>query len=441
MSQIRRSYGNIHGIIHAAGVIADKNIHEKTEEQFDRVFNTKVFGFKNLLNATNKDQIKQITVFSSIAARTGNTGQVDYAMANEVLNRMCHAEQKTRGKECRVKSIGWGPWEGGMVSPELATVFKKKGIPLIPIEEGATYFVEEIQGTRTGCELVFGGSLGQVTNTQREHGTPKTWKLWIHELSHPYLKSHAIQGIPVMPVVCIANICMELAKTIYPETCLSINGLVVQHGIRCNGFNTTGDWLTISCATASKNNDLIFSVTNAEDLPCYRMAATAEGTSSPPPVLSPPTNSVPWQIPPNLIYQEHLFHGEDFQVIQSLTSISETTCEAQLKMNGTSNGLPAHMAILDGGLQLALLWEHNRSEKASLPTAIKSLRIFDYCLKDQEIRCILQNTRENQLSTQWNVHFIDANGHLVAEIEGLEIHVLLNGQTKSTPTPMAVSVK
>ncbi len=145
VNKIRQQFGRISGIVHAAGIVADKYIHEKTDEQFDKVFGTKVTGFDNLLGATKNDLLTHICCFSSVAARRGNPGQADYAMSNEVLNKVCQKEQFERGKNCVVKSINWGPWEGGMVTDELKSYFKARGVELIPLEKGVEMFADEME--------------------------------------------------------------------------------------------------------------------------------------------------------------------------------------------------------------------------------------------------------------------------------------------------------
>ncbi len=65
------------------------------------------------MNACENDPLKYIIIFSSVAARMGNKGQVDYAMANEVLNKMAR-QQSYKRNNCRVISFNWGPWDGGM---------------------------------------------------------------------------------------------------------------------------------------------------------------------------------------------------------------------------------------------------------------------------------------------------------------------------------------
>lgn len=160
LDTVRAEIGPITGVIHGAGVLADKLIAEKTDEQFARVFATKVDGLRALLDATADDALKVLCLFSSVAARTGNQGQVDYAMANEILNKVAVAERLRRGETCVVKSLGWGPWAGGMVSPALEAHFASMGVRLIPLDVGARMLVDELASPQTDeVELVLGGAV------------------------------------------------------------------------------------------------------------------------------------------------------------------------------------------------------------------------------------------------------------------------------------------
>ena len=97
---------------------------------------------------------------SSVAARHGNPGQADYAMANEVLNKVAALEQRRRGPACVVRAIGWGPWDGGMVDEALRARFRERGVSLIPIDAGARRFVEELASPGPGqAEIVVGGRM------------------------------------------------------------------------------------------------------------------------------------------------------------------------------------------------------------------------------------------------------------------------------------------
>jgi NAD(P)-dependent dehydrogenase (short-subunit alcohol dehydrogenase family)/acyl carrier protein len=166
--KIREKWGSIKGIIHGAGVLADKYIHEKTEEQFREVFCTKVTGFYNLLEATEEDRLTHICCFSSVSAIYGNKGQADYSMANEVLNKVCKKIYIQKKGKCLVKSINWGPWDGGMVTNSLKAHFKSKAISLIPLKEGAGLFVDEFSNIDTSVEVII--SSAKRLNLEMSHG-------------------------------------------------------------------------------------------------------------------------------------------------------------------------------------------------------------------------------------------------------------------------------
>lgn len=166
---VRATDGSITGVVHGAGVLADKLIAEQSDEAFDKVFTTKVTGLQVLLDATAADSLKVLCLFSSVAARSGNRGQVAYAMANEVLNKVASAERARRGSSCVVKALGWGPWDGGMVTPTLKAHFDEMGVSLIGLQEGANALVAELSSPQVDqVEIVLGGGVlgGGVLGSQ-----------------------------------------------------------------------------------------------------------------------------------------------------------------------------------------------------------------------------------------------------------------------------------
>jgi len=153
---IHKELGQISALVHGAGVLADSLIVDKTKAQFDRVFDTKVMGLQNLLTALADTKLSHAALFSSAAAFYGNTGQADYAMANEVLNRVAQS-LKRRCPQATVKSFNWGPWDSGMVDQTLARYFKERGIGLISMQAGAALFADVmLTGDRHGTELLVG---------------------------------------------------------------------------------------------------------------------------------------------------------------------------------------------------------------------------------------------------------------------------------------------
>jgi NAD(P)-dependent dehydrogenase (short-subunit alcohol dehydrogenase family)/malonyl CoA-acyl carrier protein transacylase len=146
-------HGRIDGAIHAAGIIEDRLLRDKTPESFARVFETKVAGALTLAEKL-RDDVGFVVFFSSVASVFGNRGQIDYAAANDVLDKL--AVVLNSRLPARVLSINWGPWgDGGMVSPELARELARRGVGLIAPEEGVEEFIAELlHGHRDDAQVV-----------------------------------------------------------------------------------------------------------------------------------------------------------------------------------------------------------------------------------------------------------------------------------------------
>ncbi len=151
--------GPVTGIIHGAGNLADKLIEKKTPQDFETVYEAKVTGLANLLHCIPLKQLTHLVLFSSVAGFYGNAGQTDYAIANEILNKSAHLV-KQKHPDCHVVAITWGPWESGMVTPELKKFFAQRQIEIIPIEVGAQLLAEELQPTHhETVQVVMGSAL------------------------------------------------------------------------------------------------------------------------------------------------------------------------------------------------------------------------------------------------------------------------------------------
>ncbi|MCA9796006.1 MAG: SDR family NAD(P)-dependent oxidoreductase, partial [Candidatus Eremiobacteraeota bacterium] len=199
--------GPVKGVVHGAGVLADRRIEDKTAEQFDSVFDTKVSGLRNLLELTKN--LKALVLFSSVTSRFGRPGQLDYCMANEVLNKV--AQQYARQHpECKVASMCWGPWEGGMVTPGLKKEFERLGVGLIPLEGGAQALVNELSHpAKDEIEVLIGDGFPEperpaprVTAAPASQLAPVLERKLSTE-NFPFLESHVIGGRPVLPVAVI----------------------------------------------------------------------------------------------------------------------------------------------------------------------------------------------------------------------------------------------
>jgi NAD(P)-dependent dehydrogenase (short-subunit alcohol dehydrogenase family) len=160
LAALRAQLGEVSGLIHGAGVLADKAILDKTPEQVEAVFGPKVDGLAHILDALGTARLRTVALFSSAAARYGNAGQADYAMANEVLNAVAR-DLKAQDPARAVVAFNWGPWDGGMVDGALAAHFARAGIGLIDRRGGAEFFARTLMmGAQAPVEVAVGAALG-----------------------------------------------------------------------------------------------------------------------------------------------------------------------------------------------------------------------------------------------------------------------------------------
>jgi acyl transferase domain-containing protein/NAD(P)-dependent dehydrogenase (short-subunit alcohol dehydrogenase family) len=369
LADARREWGPIHGLIHAAGVLADKLIADLSMEQFEAVFSTKVDALRVLLDATADDPISVLALFSSVAARYGNRGQSAYAMANEVLNRVAQAEAQRRGDACIVRSMNWGPWEGGMVTPALAKHFAEMNVPLIGLAAGARAFVKELLSPGSHVEVVIGGPVLERAEELRVD---------IRNATHPHLDDHRIQDVPVLPLVEAVGLLLRGAalkgRVSDPPCCIDIK---VLRGIRLEGFHNGGNPLTVR-----QRDDTTFELVSPDGTRHYEASLWAPSLDPMDAPVAPPDpaplSAAPWN--ETEIYGKLLFHGPEFHVIRDIEGVSEQGIAGTLRArNGQrwrhgQGGYDAGM--LDGGLQLARLWGFLKLGQATLPMRIGCIRIL-----------------------------------------------------------------
>ncbi|QXJ20725.1 SDR family NAD(P)-dependent oxidoreductase [Actinomadura graeca] len=149
-------HGRLDGVVHGAGLIEDRLVRDKGPGSFERVYRTKVDGACALAAAVRPD-LGFFVVFGSVAGVHGNRGQADYAAANDACDTLARV-WRTRLKG-RVLVADWGPWAGGgMVSPELAREYARRGIGLIEPDAGVDALLREIaHGDET--QVVFTGTV------------------------------------------------------------------------------------------------------------------------------------------------------------------------------------------------------------------------------------------------------------------------------------------
>ncbi|MDC0680904.1 type I polyketide synthase [Sorangium atrum] len=438
---VRRALGPVTAIVHGAGVLADKLVAEKTVEQFERVFSTKVDGLRALLGATAGDPLKAIVLFSSIAARGGNKGQCDYAMANEVLNKVAAAEAARR-PGCRVKSLGWGPWQGGMVNAALEAHFAQLGVPLIPLAAGAKMLLDELcdasgdrgdRGARGqggappgAVELVLGAEPKALA--AQGHGGRVALAVRADRATHPYLGDHAINGVPVVPVVIALEWFARAARACRPDLVVTeLRDVRVLRGIKLAAYETGGEVFRVDCREVSNGHGAVLAAELRGPQGALHYAATIqmqqpEGRVAPKGPAAPELG--PWPSGGELYDGRTLFHGRDFQVIRRLDGVSREgiagTVVGLREAGWVAQPWKTDPAALDGGLQLATLWTQHVLGGAALPMSVGALHTFAEGPSDGPLRAVVRGQIVARDRTKADIAFVDDRGSLVAELRDVQ---------------------
>ena len=447
------------GVVHGAGVIEDKLLTDKTWESFARVFETKVESAFSLTRRLRAETLKFLVLLSSVAGRFGNRGQCDYTAANDVLNKLAvYLNQRWAGRVC---SMNWGPWEIGLASPEVQRQFTARGVALISPSAGVTAFrMEILKGHKREVEVIIGDGPWKEFSVSHEHyaysdesvgSLPLFDKTTVLRKNHGflemvkcldpaqdiYLQDHRLDGKPVLPAAMAIELMAEAAHIGWPGwNITAVNDVRVLKGIVLNGDSHDVRVLVrpkVDTALKAETISIEVSITDNQHLEMIFYRATV--------VLSQAHRPLqPREVPIDVgmkrfwmseeeAYKKLLFHGPRFQCIKNIEGISKQGILATLVPSLPGKCLASETAghwlidpiVLDGGLQLVLIWTRTYLDMTALPSSFKAVRIFKPFHLCPLIRCYVEVLEETGNQNVYsNLFFMDQEGHLLGMIEGLE---------------------
>ena len=133
MQKFGRSWPELKGIVHAAGMIEDAALLAQEWSSFERVFAPKMRGGWNLHQASLDKPLDFFVLFSSLASVIGSPGQSNYAAANAFLDGLA-SFRKSKGLPAL--AICWGPWSEIGMAAQLTGRHQAGGMLSIKPEEG-----------------------------------------------------------------------------------------------------------------------------------------------------------------------------------------------------------------------------------------------------------------------------------------------------------------
>jgi acyl transferase domain-containing protein len=432
--------GKITGLIHGAGVLADKPIQKKTEADFDSVIATKIHGLQAMLSVVKTSELEYLVLFSSAAGFYGNTGQSDYAIANDILNKVAYQFRYVY-PECHVVAFNWGPWDGGMVTVELKRYFKQRNVEIIPLAEGAAIFVGEMHPSREQTiQLLVGSSMRaetdhnaalQVLNISR--------KLLLQD--NAFLQDHVIGDNAVLPSAAALAWMVDSCEKTHPG--LGFNrceNFQVLKGIVFDGSQADDYQLEIKQISTEGNDDGVqcqLTVSSRQsgnkqpvwhykaDIIVNKLAAQAPMYQA----MDLQENSAA-QDGAVLYTNGTLFHGPRFQSVRKVINHSEKKLtlichldkvsvadQGQFLMGSTN------LFATDLMFQAMLVWVRLQRNMGSLPLKFASMEQYCAVPMHTDFYVSVDVEAETETSLTATVYLHDAAGLIYAQASGAEVTV------------------
>ena len=444
---IRAKHGTIHGLIHGAGIIDDRAIKDKTAESFDRVVGTKIDPLLTLLGKLDLNELKLVVLFGSTSGIFGNSGQGDYAAANEILNRVARRLRSTwNGK---VVTLNWGPWAGaGMVTPEVAEKMRTQGVDLISVAGGRAAACREIfasasdnprvvlgRGPWLDSERLRSGSLDLSSSGPLLSGHSvevKDGRVVARMKLDPrtqYLQDHCIEGKAVLPVAVAVGFMAEAAHRAQPDWHVAaVENVRMLSGIT---VDSVGREIIVTAEPTARDEQTgrwRVKITGA-DLPQRSLydadVVLAATLPTAPAFPGPAAIQIPLAASASEAYDRWLFHGPMYQVIEGFTGADERGIDAIVRSGGTPKvgdiQLPwvIDPVVVDAAPQLAMIWSRALYDVAVLPSRISSYRVYEP-IGDGNVEMMLR-VRPGQDRQVYHADvWIVREGRIVAHMEGLE---------------------
>lgn len=435
--------GRVSGIIHGAGMLADRRIEAKSDQDIAAVYATKVYGLRALLSAVDEASLSHLALFSSTSGFHGNVGQSDYAAANEVLNKFAHAFQR-RFPACRTVVFDWGPWDGGMVTPFLKSLFESHGVRVMSAETGARVFVDVLGSERSSVQLLV-NDVGPPQARPEPTAAPavrrgqpnlRVSRALGVEQNH-FLRDHVIGGHPVLPAACaglwMANVCQQ-ADPAYRF--VSLSDFRVLKGVVFDGTAAERYFVEIKDEEASGDaiaRSVVITSTTRDRKPRYHYRGTVRLSRTLPSAPEPRRFDLtcdPRFDALNPYADGALFHGPTFQAITRVVAIGPKRITVERRQPrptpevlGQFPPVAFDAIALDVQFQCLGLWAHHVLGAAALPTSWARYDVFAAPPADGLTFVTAEVEGKSEFAVRASITMHDADGRIFAQALGVELTV------------------
>lgn len=289
--------------------------------------------------------------------------------------------------------------------------------------------VELRTGPSVGTEVALGVDPNALLRALRPPVALHRLEVWVAPAAQPYLADHQVKGEVVVPVVQVLEWLLQAARAMRPDPSpVSVRDLKVLRGIRLPDF-ATGGWLRLQLRPADGQPDQLRAEVRGPADALHYTATLVFGHAgdAPVPGHQPSIGAGAWPFGVDELYRpERLFHGPAFQAVRSLGAFSSEGAEGTLaglqELGWPGGPFAIDLAALDGALQLACLWAHDRTGRPCLPTGLEAFTAHR-APSAGPLHCRLRSRLAGGQRALHDVLLWDAAG-AIAEIRGLETHAI-----------------
>ncbi|MEW6178372.1 MAG: SDR family NAD(P)-dependent oxidoreductase [Chloroflexota bacterium] len=464
--------GRVDVLIHAAGVERSRKLHLKTEEEFRTTIEVKAAGFFNLYKALQVSAAlpHKVLLFGSVAGRFGNSGQTDYSAANDWMAKAA-SHLRSLHPQMRIVTMDWSAWaQVGMASRGyIPQLMEMGGIDLMPPQQAAGYVYRELVRQDAVSEVVISGSLGVLEKPFRKEGgldieaanrslregrpthvmlskvtgfDPLSGVLLEAELNpdeQPFLKDHALNGIPLLPGVMgiegFSAAAKHVASVLGSEKAgFEVDRLEdIQFLAPFKFYRNEPRRVTWKAQVVREHGGLIAyvrleSMLAAKTRPneiiqhfAGKVHLSPKAGEEETPVVQPPRWNGAYTVGGDEIYRLY-FHGPSFQVLEGVQrdggKVLGKLRQSLPAITEQPSSLVTMPILLEAILQTAGIWEAGATGTLALPRSIGELVLHPARPKaEKPLFAEVTPARSSDGTLMFNARLVDQDGRVYLEVK------------------------
>ena len=451
-------YDKIDGVFHAAGMEMSQFIAKKELWSFELVVDVKVKGMRNLLQALKDREYKYFFTFSSVTARFGNEGQVDYTSANDYLGKTLFRQQQLH-PDRTYKVYAWTAWGGvGMATnPTVRAVLEERGLQFLPMEQGVKFFMADLLD-KTESEMVFSGIdysfdkdglLGDPSEKQfpflddpvSKNGDSMTYSRVLDIERDLFLHDHTMGDVPLFLGSTGVETMAEVARSISEDRpCfVELSDFQIPYGIkllkgRPKELLITGEKKKdgkFDCTITSLFKNPKGIVMGDPKLHYQGQYTFAKKPLKQKKIKLPEFNKITWTGDfESLVYNpKRLFMFGLFGTITDINSFDGQTLITTINdlsdkefFKGVKDpNFVAAPILVDAMFQTGGLLEFFTTSRTVLPYRIKSLKFYKDVERNTPYYCITHKRASGEETNTYDLKLVDKKGNVFIEVDSFEM--------------------